>query len=123
MNRILKKEIRNFKECASCAHTWKSREEFLEDPLIEIIGYQANFKHLELGIFLFNHHTCKSTLAVQVGEFKDLYDGPVYSERLSRSDQCLDYCMNKDELRPCPQECECAYVREIIQTVKQWKSL
>jgi hypothetical protein len=123
MNKILKTETRRFKECTSCAESWKSREEYLEDPLIEIIGYQANFKHLELGLFLFNHHTCQSTLAVPAGEFRDLYDGPVYSAQLSRSDECLDYCMNKDELRPCPLQCECAYVREIIQTVKQWKSL
>ena len=44
---------------------------FLGDPRIEIIGYQAHFEELKLGIFLFNH-ICKATLAIQVDKFKHL---------------------------------------------------
>ena len=45
----------SFKECSTCFNAWKTRDGFLKDPKIQIIGYQANFKHLELGLLLFNH--------------------------------------------------------------------
>lgn len=43
-----------------------------------------------------------------------------FSLNLRDTDKCSDYCLNKDDLRPCPVECECAYVREVIQIIKHW---
>lgn len=91
----------------------------MEDPALNLIGYQVNFDYLEEGFFLFNHH-CNTTLAIRAGEFKDLYTGPIFSERLTNTDECPEYCLHKEELRPCPAKCECAYIREIIQIIKSW---
>jgi hypothetical protein len=91
----------------------------MKDPALRIIGYQVSFVYLEEGIFLFNHR-CGTSLGVIAGAFRDLYDGPIFSERLTGTDECPQYCMLKDELRPCPAKCECAYVREIIQIIKNW---
>jgi hypothetical protein len=110
---------KNFKQCSKCGYAWDTRHKFLEDPKLHIIGYQVNFDELEQGFFLFNH-TCGTTLAIMAGDFRDLYDGPIYSERLTEGKECLRYCLVKDELRPCPAKCECAYAREIIQTIKGW---
>ena len=106
-----------FKICPSCGFEWTSRDVFLEDSSLEIIGYQMNIDALDAGAFLFNH-SCKSTLAIQVSAFKDIYDGPIFSARATGTDQCPEYCLHQSELRPCPVECECAYVREIIQMIK-----
>jgi len=84
-----------------------------------LIGYQSDFKELEAGLFLFNH-SCKGTLAIEAGEFADLYDGPIFSGRAIGSYECPDYCRRKDKLKPCTVKCECAYVREIMQIVKDW---
>ncbi len=71
-----------FKTC-SCGHApWHSRDEFLEDVNIDLVGYQVNFGKLELGFFLFNHLTCQSTMSIPAGLFRDLYKGPVFSECL-----------------------------------------
>jgi hypothetical protein len=70
-----------FKECTCCKKPWYSREDFLGDSKLDFVGYQVNFSDLELGYFLFNHLSCQSTIAVHAGLFKDLYDGPVFSER------------------------------------------
>ncbi|MBD3224971.1 MAG: hypothetical protein GF313_09585 [Caldithrix sp.] len=107
----------NFKVCPSCGFEWKYRKEFVEDDNLCIVGYQANFKHLTAGLLLFNH-SCKSTLALQVSVLRDLYEGPVFREKATGTDECPGYCLNKHNLDACQAECECAFVREIIQRLK-----
>jgi len=109
-----------FKKCTLCGRRWQSRDEFLKDPSTAIIGYQVNFDHLNLGFFLFNHLECGTTLGISAGNFSDLYHGPVYSERLFGSKQCPEYCLHETQLDPCPAKCECAYIREILQAVRNW---
>lgn len=110
-----------FKKCTFCANIWPDRNEFLADPSVKLVGYQAFFDgDLELGLFLFNHLKCETTLAIQAKEFTDLYDGPVFSERLANTDRCSEHCMNQSDLQPCPNQCECAYVREVVQIVTDW---
>jgi hypothetical protein len=108
-----------FKECPSCWFTWECRDDFLSDPEVTIIGYQAHFSELTAGFFLFNH-SCQGTFAVRVQEFRDLYDGPIFERPKTGTDECPGYCLNKDELRSCPALCECAFVREIIQVIAKW---
>ena len=107
-----------FKSCPLCAVIWATRDDFLSDPSLEIIGYQVNFYHLRAGLFLFNH-SCKTTLAIKAGEFFDLYDGPIFTERKTRGPDCPAYCLHESELHVCPAQCECASVREIIQIIKK----
>ena len=113
----------DFKSCSSCHTSWKSQDNFLSDPSLEMVGYQVHFKDLEEGLFLFNHHICKSTISVKSGKFKNLYDGPLFTENKSGSENCPEYCIYKTNLQACPEQCECAYVREIIQTIKNWPKL
>jgi hypothetical protein len=108
------------KQCTCCGYVWRTRDAFLGDPQLEIVGYQANFDDLLLGLFLFNHRACGSTIAVPAELFRDLYEGPVYSHRATGTADCPTYCLHKSELAPCPAKCECAYVREILQIVRRW---
>ncbi len=112
-----------FKRCTCCDTLWSSRQEFLEDDKLEFIGYQVNFSNLELGYFLFNHLSCHSTIGVNAGLFRDLYDGPVFSERQTNTENCPGYCTDREIFDACGQECECAYVREIIQIVRNWPKM
>ena len=108
-----------FKRCPKCYFEWSRRADFLGDPNLEPIGYQVNFSALKAGIFLFNHD-CKGTLAIAVGEFSDLYSGPIFKERADGSQECPGQCLHEDNLAPCPAHCECAYVREILQLIRKW---
>ena len=109
-----------FKKCTCCDHPWFSRDKFLQDSKLELIGYQVNFGELELGYLLINHLTCQSTIAIPASLFKDLYDGPVFSQRLTESEACPGHCLHDNNLQPCQASCECAYVREILQIVRNW---
>jgi len=107
------------KECASCGNGWSTREEFLEDPDIILIGYQAHFEELTSGLFLFNH-VCGNTLALFTEQFTDIYTGPIFKQCKVDTDECPGHCLYEDDLSPCPVECECAAVRDIIQIIAQW---
>jgi hypothetical protein len=112
--------VKYFKKCTCSASPWITRDEFLQDENTQLVGYQANFSHLELGYFLFNHLTCKTTIAIPAGLFKDLYAGPVFSQRLTGSEVCHGYCKEMEVLEPCENQCECAYIREIVQLIRNW---
>jgi hypothetical protein len=109
-----------FKQCGKCKKKWENREEFLDDKDLKLIGYQVHFEDLELGIILFNH-ACNSTLGIYAKEFTDLYDGPVFAERATGSEDCSGYCLDQSNLMPCAVKCECAYVREILKIINNWK--
>ena len=119
MNELSYSKDSTFKCCSNCNTIWEKRDDFLTDPNITIIGYVANFKELETGILLFNH-ICKSTIAISADNFRELYDGPVFQDRLTGTDDCPSYCLYQNELGHCSAKCECAYIREIIQIIKNW---
>jgi hypothetical protein len=109
----------DFKVCPKCAYPWSTRDQFLRDPTLKLIGYQANFKALKTGILLFNH-SCRTTLALQAHDFVDMYDGPVFVERATGSDDCAGHCLHQSDLAPCPARCECAFIRQILQAILDW---
>jgi len=44
-----------FKICPMCSTEWETRDKFIDDQSLEIIGYQAYFENLEMGLFYFTH--------------------------------------------------------------------
>lgn len=109
-----------FKQCGNCFNAWGDYRDFLSDPHISLLGYQVSFVDLEAGLFLFNHLSCNNTLAIPAGNFSHLYNGPIFKVRATGSEKCPGYCLNEKEVRPCPAECECAYVRKVLQIVEEW---
>jgi hypothetical protein len=109
----------SFKKCTKCGFVWLERASFLCDPRLRMVGYQPHFDKLTAGFFLFTH-ICGTTLALQTGDFQDLYSGPIFTEKLNGTENCFGYCLHEDDLRPCPAQCECAYVREIGQVILKW---
>ncbi len=109
----------SFKKCTKCGFVWPERMSFLSDPQLCLVGYQANFEELVAGFFLFTH-ICGTTFSIEAGDFRDLYEGPIFSERLNGTNGCERYCLHEDDLRPCSAKCECAYVREIGQIILKW---
>jgi hypothetical protein len=111
-----------FKRCTVCQRSWPDRDGFLSDPALVLIGYQVNFDDLEAGLLLFNHMVpgCRTTLAIDAAAFSELYDGPVFEERKTGTAECPGYCRHRDDLSPCPAQCACAYLREILPLIQQW---
>ncbi len=108
-----------FKECPECGSEWRSRDDFLSDADNELVRYQLDPEDLTAGVFLFEH-LCKGTMAMRVSAFRDLYDGPIFATRATGGKDCPTYCLRQHNLEPCLAECECRYVRDIIQIIKDW---
>jgi hypothetical protein len=111
-----------FKTCPACRTSWPTRDAFLADPDIRLLGYQVNFAELALGYFDFNHLRvgCFTTLGVEAGLFTDLYAGPIYATRATGTPDCPELCLHRYDLQPCPAHCECASIRDIMQVVRGW---
>jgi hypothetical protein len=114
-------EAEPFKTCPFCSHVWSQRDAFLSDPKVVAVGYQAYTPDLVLGLFLFNHLECETTLAIPAKDFAELYSGPIYRTRMKGTAGCLGHCDDPENLEPCFNECECAWVREVLQVVKGWE--
>ncbi len=108
-----------FHRC-TCGTKWANRNDFLSDPDIRLVGYQPDFEVLKLGLLLFNHEICRTTIGCRVEAFADLQEGPTFSVRLTGTPECPGFCLHPDELRPCDAPCECAWVRRLLPVVEAY---
>jgi len=72
-----------FKKCPSCGNTWNTRDEFLKDENLTLVGYQKIMGLYGGGYLLFKHgiKTCGTTLAVKAAFFSD---GTSTTQRFNR---------------------------------------
>ncbi len=117
------KDSPGFKQCTACAARWSTRDEFLSDPAVTLVGYQMFETELALGMLLFDHQPCGTTLALKVAAFADLYDGPIFSARLQKSPACPSHCFEVSNLDDCETECCGNWVRVVLQKVQRWPAL
>lgn len=112
-----------FKSCSMCKSSWEKQQDFLADQKLKLCGYQPHFSEPESGSFLFNHmvNSWQSTIAVRVEEFINLYTGVKYPESRMGSSECPGHCLNSECLDHCNAPCRFAYVREIMQVIKEQK--
>ena len=109
-----------FKRCTACAAVWLDRDAFLSDPDVRLLGYQPHFEALTAGLILFNHLACGTTLGLEVAVFESLHTGTVFSRRLDGTAACPGYCQHASNFRPCPLQCECAWVRQVLARIRTW---
>ena len=111
-----------FKKCTKCGLNWTDRKDFLADQDVVLAGYQSNFTHLLEGFFLFLHNTtdCGTTVAIPAGQFSDLHNGPIFAKKVSGTSACPGFCFEPESLAPCHNSCECAFVRNVLQIIKNW---
>jgi hypothetical protein len=108
----------NFKTCKFCTHPWPTRQEFLGDPALKFIGYQAFVHEGVLGLFLFNHEPCGTTLALSAKLFADLHGNRIYESR-EDFDEAAPECLSSSSGRECPVACECGFVRKVIGHINE----
>lgn len=106
--------------CPLCDFSWPNRQSFLADPSTLLEGYHVNFDELDRGLLVFRHlcRACNTVFRIEVRKFLDLYRGPVHSERKTLQKECPGYCVCREQLAPCTVLCECAFVRAILQQIK-----
>lgn len=114
-----------FKTCPKCGVVWQTLKDFLVDPALEQTGYQVNFTDLRGGLFYFTHTAegCETTMAVPVEQFTSLSDRTFLANcQTEEQEGCSNHCIRKEDLSLCPVECECVWVREVMQIIKERKT-
>lgn len=110
-----------FKVCTKCSYKWKTRDDFLSDPSISLIGFLADFKVFNKGSYLFNHllanDQCNSTLAIDVSCFLDLYNGTLFKDLKVGSKECSGYCAKVEVMKRCNVHCRNVVAREIMHKI------
>ena len=113
--------MKAFKVCPKCEHEWKTRDDFLNDASIRLIGFQASYDPSDRGFYLFNHLSqnegCNTSLAVNVENFVSLYNGPMYEDVRAGSEVCRGHCATIDDLAKCDAPCKNAVARDIMLRV------
>jgi hypothetical protein len=111
----------HFKTCSCCGTVWADREAFMSDGTLDVNGYKADFERLGEGLFFITHRRagCGSTLSIPAKEFFDLYTGVRYTERRTLTEECPRYCLNEKQLDRCLVSCECAFVREVLNVLRE----
>ena len=118
--------MKPFKICPKCDHEWETRDDFLQDASLFLIGFQAGYDESDRGLYLLNHlrekEKCNTTIAVEVENFMSLYDGPMYEDVIAGSAACSGHCAKVDDLTRCSVSCRNAIAREIMLKVFNLKT-
>lgn len=120
-------QVSPFMTCSTCGKQWQSRDQFVDDPNIKIIGFQVNLEAPDNSLYLFNHNqpedSCGSTISIHVSHFLDMYDGPIYNEIKFGSETCRKHCFKINDMERCNNSCRNAVAREVmIQILERQKS-
>ena len=113
---------KSFKICPACGAVWETMDEFLADPTLKLNGYQVHFDDLKGGLFYFTHYieNCGITMALVASDFTSLSDRKLRAPSgCQPGGECPGSCVRKNDLSPCPIECECVWVREVVQIIKE----
>ncbi len=119
-----KKKEQEFRKC-DCGHTWKTREEFLRDKKVKIVGYQPDFVNHRYNHFLFFHRLkeCGLFFGVRASEFDDLREGKCPKELGMGLEDCPGYCTDMLDLRVCSVACRNAVDRELAARISKRRLL
>jgi len=110
----------SFLVCTCCGVSWDERDDILDDPQLDLVGFQVDFSGSSNGFFLFNHivEECGTTIVVEVDRFADLQSGARFEENLCGKEPCPGRCGRIDDLVRCDKPCRNARVRELAIIIR-----
>lgn len=118
------KKARDFKTC-DCGRSWRTRESFLKDGKVKIVGYQPDLVNHKYNHFVFFHRTkeCGQFFGIRASDFSDLRDGRCPKELCMGQKDCPGYCTDMLDLRVCSVACRNATDREVAAKISKRRLL
>ena len=119
-----------FKTCLLCNTSWYTVDDFIRDPEVDIIGYQPHPAKTGAGLFIFGHRHCNSSISVRLDALSELQVcltrdaesvyiiGPDMIQESCSTATCFENCLRKTDSANGNLQCECSYVREVMQIIK-----
>jgi hypothetical protein len=118
------KKAGGYRTCV-CGHTWKTREKFLADRNVTIVGYQPDFVNHKYNHFLFKHRAkgCGEFFGVRASDFNDLREAGCPSGLCFGKEPCPGYCKETGNLRVCSVTCRNASDRIVASKIRRRRAL
>ena len=119
-----KKKDQEFKDCV-CGKTWKTRDKFLLDKKVKLVGYQPDLVNHKYNHFLFYHRAkgCSQFFGIRASSFSDLREKGCSKELCMGHDDCPGYCTDTLDLRVCSVACINASDRELAAKISKRRIL
>lgn len=99
-----------------CGRSWETREQFLEDPEVRLVGLQVVGDLPDANVVVFEHR-CGTSVSVLARRLHDLL-GPVADDEwplalLYGTADCHGLCTELSNLDGCDRPCRNAYDRRV----------
>ena len=105
-----------FRTCGMCRKTWATREDFLEDPGIRLLGLQAVPELADANVLVFEHE-CGTSVSVLAHKLRDLLAPAEAHDAtlplLYGTEACQKLCTNIASRSTCDRPCRNAYDRRL----------
>lgn len=114
----------SYRKC-ECGYIWKTRDDFLRDKKLKIVGYQPDFINHKYNHFLFQHAAkgCGQFFGVRASDFHDLREKECANELCFAKEECPGYCKNTVDLRVCSVNCRNASDRIVAAKIRSRRIL
>lgn len=119
-----KKKDAEYKKCV-CGKAWKTRDSFLKDKKVKIVGYQPDFINRRYNHFLFQHKIkdCGEFIGIRASDFSDLREKGCPKDVCMGQEGCPGYCLDTFDLRVCSVTCRNATDREVAARIRNRRTL
>ncbi|MGD0309901.1 MAG: hypothetical protein ABSC02_11500 [Acidobacteriota bacterium] len=112
-----------FQKCGSCGQMWNQWPDFIFDPAVRLLGFQAmpGLPDANLVIFV---HCCGSTISILAQRLRHILPGPEQAGDLPSlfdTDMCNQYCRFIESLEACDRPCVNARDRRLILMLLRMK--
>jgi hypothetical protein len=113
---VKKSDGQGFQKCGSCGRVWDEWKEFILDPGVHLLGFQAIATLPDANLLVFDHR-CGSSISVLAKRlrhlFPDLDEEPLPAS-IYDSETCNHYCREIENLETCDRSCANARDRRMI---------
>ena len=118
-----KKGRHAFKTCGSCRKTWEGWQDFVLDPAIRILGFQAVESVPDANLIVFEHK-CGSSISLLAKRLRHILPGPgedTHLPVLYGSEVCREHCRLIQDLEACDRPCANSRDRRLIQLLLEMR--
>ncbi len=108
-----------FQRCGSCGALWNEWSDFILDPFIRLLGFQAVSGLPDANLLVFEHR-CGSSVSVLAKRLRRLISGSedeTVLPSLFGSNECNQHCRSLENLEACDRPCANARDRRLILTL------
>jgi hypothetical protein len=112
-----KKGRHPFKTCGSCRKSWEQWQDFVLDPGVRILGFQAIENLPDANLLVFEHK-CGSSISLLAKRLRHVLDDQGEREHLPvlfGSEVCREHCRLIEDLEACDRPCANSRDRRLIQ--------